>query len=56
MSHLHDKIIEINFSKEGSWQHISMRDYGTGIANLDNVFVTFYLDLVLWECNFLLLG
>jgi nitrogen fixation/metabolism regulation signal transduction histidine kinase len=42
MSHLHEKIIEVNFSQEGSWQHISIRDYGSGIANLDNVFVPFY--------------
>jgi len=42
MSHLDEKVIAVNFSQEGSWQHISIRDYGSGIANLDNVFVPFY--------------
>jgi len=48
--------MEVNFSKEGGWQHISMRGYDTGIASLDNVFVPFYLDLVWWDSNFPLLG
>jgi len=42
MSDTDEKIIEINSSQEGNWQHISIRDLGTGIANLDNVFVPFY--------------
>ena len=42
MSDTDEKIIEINSSQEGNWQHISIRDLGTGIANLDNIFVPFY--------------
>ncbi|PKI13968.1 sensor histidine kinase [Colwellia sp. 12G3] len=42
MSNADEKIIEINSSQEGHWQHISIRDLGTGIANLANVFVPFY--------------
>jgi nitrogen fixation/metabolism regulation signal transduction histidine kinase len=37
-----EKTINIICQKEGSWQHIIIRDYGTGIANLDNIFVPFY--------------
>jgi len=42
MGNLEEKTIEVSFSQEGNWQHISIRDYGTGIANLDNIFVPFY--------------
>lgn len=42
MSHNKEKIIEVSCKQEGNWQHISIRDYGSGIANLDNVFVPFY--------------
>ncbi len=42
MSHVDEKRIEINSVQEGNWQHISIRDFGSGIANLSNVFVPFY--------------
>jgi len=42
MSKVDEKIIEISSSQEGHWQHIYIRDFGSGIANLANVFVPFY--------------
>jgi two-component system nitrogen regulation sensor histidine kinase NtrY len=42
MSNVDEKTIEITNIKEGNWQHITIRDFGTGIANLSNVFVPFY--------------
>ncbi|KGJ86896.1 sensor histidine kinase [Colwellia psychrerythraea] len=42
MNNIDDKIIEIYCSQDGHWQHISIRDFGSGIANLANVFVPFY--------------
>jgi nitrogen fixation/metabolism regulation signal transduction histidine kinase len=42
MDNVDEKIIEISSSTEGNWQHIKLRDFGSGIANLDNVFVPFY--------------
>jgi two-component system nitrogen regulation sensor histidine kinase NtrY len=42
MSNVEVKIIEIDSIKEANWQHITIRDFGTGIANLTNVFVPFY--------------
>ncbi|KGJ94876.1 sensor histidine kinase [Colwellia psychrerythraea] len=42
MSNIDEKVIEVSSTKEGRWQHISIRDFGSGIANLDNVFVPFY--------------
>lgn len=42
MSDIDEKVIEVSSTKEGNWQHISIRDFGSGIANLDNVFVPFY--------------
>jgi len=42
MENVDEKIIEISSSTEGNWQHITLRDFGTGIANLANVFVPFY--------------
>jgi C4-dicarboxylate-specific signal transduction histidine kinase len=42
MSNNDEKTIEINCSQEGHWQHIYIRDVGSGIANLANVFVPFY--------------
>ena len=37
-----EKVIDVSCKKEGMWLHIILRDYGVGIANLDNVFVPFY--------------
>ncbi|NQZ27578.1 MAG: GHKL domain-containing protein [Colwellia sp.] len=42
MSNIDEKTIEINSKQEGNWQHIYIRDFGSGIANLDNIFVPFY--------------
>ncbi|PKG82383.1 ATP-binding protein [Colwellia sp. 75C3] len=42
MANVEEKIIEIDSMQEGNWQHITIRDFGTGIANLSNVFVPFY--------------
>ena len=35
-------VIQVSSHWVGDWQHITVRDQGTGIANLDNVFVPFY--------------
>jgi len=37
-----EKTIDIKSKQYGSWQHITIRDYGVGIANLENIFVPFY--------------
>jgi len=42
MNNNEEKIIEISSSQQGQWQYISIKDYGEGIANLDNLFVPFY--------------
>ncbi|WP_019026544.1 ATP-binding protein [Colwellia piezophila] len=42
MSDVDEKVIEVSSKEEGNWQHISIRAFGSGIANLDNVFVPFY--------------
>ncbi|WP_019026542.1 ATP-binding protein [Colwellia piezophila] len=42
MSDVDEKVIEVSSKEEGNWQHIFIRGFGSGIANLDNVFVPFY--------------
>ena len=37
-----DKVIEIRCHQEMGWQHISIKDCGKGIANIENIFVPFY--------------
>lgn len=36
------KVIEVDVEKVGKWQQIKVKDSGSGIANLDNLFVPFY--------------
>jgi len=42
MSQQQEKLIEVTCEIEDKWQHITIRDFGSGISNLDNVFVPFY--------------
>lgn len=42
MSVNEQQCIDISSEKEGQWQHLSITDHGSGIANLDNLFVPFY--------------
>lgn len=42
MSQCQAQVIDISAQQQEGWQHITIRDYGKGIANLDNVFVPFY--------------
>jgi len=37
-----EKLITIGYTREQQWQHISILDNGSGIANVDNLFIPFY--------------
>jgi nitrogen fixation/metabolism regulation signal transduction histidine kinase len=42
MSDSEEKVITLSYTHEPLWQHISIADNGTGIANFENLFVPFY--------------
>jgi len=42
MADAKEKLVEINWQQDEKWLHIHICDNGTGIANLDNLFVPFY--------------
>lgn len=42
MSSSEQKVIAIKYIKDEQWQHITICDHGSGISNLDNIFIPFY--------------
>jgi C4-dicarboxylate-specific signal transduction histidine kinase len=41
-----DKVITVSYITESQWQHISITDNGSGIANIENLFVPFYTNKI----------
>ena len=42
MSDSDEKVITISYTSDPQWQHISIEDNGSGIANVENLFIPFY--------------
>jgi len=42
MSTSNEKVITISYTCDSQWQHISITDNGSGIANVENLFIPFY--------------